>query len=245
MFPFAVAVPVLDVAGAHALVVERLRHLAVVLVDAVRAEDVPRTHRPAEFQRAVGADRQQVVFEQRRQLVDIAGDVERRTPQHLAQIEVGVDRELDTLVAHRPDVAQDRGLARRGVHGLRVEQVVRVLQVNVGDHVDLAAQEAQVESGVVLVGGLPRQTVVAARRNGDAALAAVVDAAADQGLPAVVADSVLVTRAAVAGADLQVGLLGVPERLVRDVPADRHRGEPAPAGSRARSATNRRYGSWH
>ena len=38
-----------------------------------------------------------------------------------------------------------------------------------------------------------------------------------------------VTRAAVAGADLQVGLLGVPERLVRDVPADRHRGEPAPA----------------
>lgn len=82
---------------------------------------------------------------------------------------MGVDRQLGADVAHRPDVADDARHARRTVDRRAVEQVLGLLVIGVRHDVHAPLEQRDVESGVELVGLLPRQVAVAEGRNGDAA----------------------------------------------------------------------------
>ena len=158
------------------------------------------------------------------------GDVELREPgEVLAEVEVGVEGEFHAPVTDRSDIREGRGRSRMGSHRLVVKQVECVFLVDVEDHVDLAFQEGQVESDVILVGLFPAKIPVPEVGHRDTALSSVVLAAGHLGVIGPGADALLVAGASVAGAEFQVDARVLHEGLVAEVPSERNGGEPAPA----------------
>ena len=107
-----------------------------------------------------------------------------------------------------------------GGHRLVVKQVECVFLVDVEDHVDLAFQEGQVESDVILVGFLPAEVPVPEVGHRDTALSAVIIAAGHLGVIGPRADALLVAGASVAGAEFQVDARILHEGFVAEVPSE-------------------------
>ena len=67
---------------------------------------------------------------------------------------------LDTSVAYRTDVGHHCTATRLQRQGYRVEQILRSLLVHIDATVDAAAEEAEVNTGVVFCRSLPLQILV-------------------------------------------------------------------------------------
>ena len=90
---------------------------------------------------------------------------------------MAVDGEFHTVVPHGTDVAGDTGETTCSMQGHWIKQVVRILQINIGYHIQFAVPKAQVEAEVILVGSFPCQFVVSHAGDSHTAIIAVVNAA--------------------------------------------------------------------
>ena len=224
-----VEIVVFDITGPHAQFIQGRGDFTVVLVDAVELIQVEGTHFLPHLKCVIAVQGDDILVEQGGELVLVVREVQRAVPADRTQVEVSVQGEFETVVPHRADVAGQGGKARGGGHRPGIQQVVGVLQVGVEDDAETALQQGKVETEVILVGRLPGEVFVAVGGSGDTANAVVVGAGTDAGLPAVVADAVLVTGFTVAEAQFQICGRPLPEGFLGNVPAGRNTGEDAPA----------------
>ena len=104
-------------------------------------------------------------------LVTLGGEHEPRTPRQAgARDRHGVERELEALIAHRPDVLDPRGRFGR-LRRLDLEQQVRrVLDVVLDATREPVVQETEIDRTVVLVRALPFEVRVGIAPQGDTRL---------------------------------------------------------------------------
>ena len=204
---------IFHITGTYPQVIQRLRHFAVILVNTVHLEQIERSEFLTHLQGTVRAYREQVISQQLSQFVLIVGNIERRSPIHFSQIHVSVDRKLHAIIAHRTDIVSDTSETTCSVQRHRIQQIVRILQINVRNHIQLSVPETKVETKIVLVGGLPCQCVISHTGDSHTAIISVVDTSRHQRLPCIIADTILITRLTVTQTELQICPVKFPERF--------------------------------
>ena len=135
-------------------VVRRLRVYAQGLV----AEEYAR--RLSLAGQRVGAHDHILAVGQPGDLVPVEVDVERGVPAELALQVHGVEQELHAPVLHGSEVGRYGREARIGGQREVKQQILALFQVDIGRSQDPSVEEAQVDTCIVLRGGLPAQVVV-------------------------------------------------------------------------------------